>query len=158
MKTIFILVIVLLAVLSCSTSRGENDGDTGGFQDMLDYHGTYSGILPCADCEGIETELILGNNDIYVRKYSYIGGKCSRIGHQMGLQTKFDNSSPFEETGEYLWDSINSTITLVGVIDSPNMYFFDAGELKQLDMDGREITGKYANKYILKKKLTTLLR
>ena len=31
----------------------------------LDYQGYYKGVLPCADCEGIETELAL-NDTVHV--------------------------------------------------------------------------------------------
>ena len=34
-------------------------------KNSLDYIGTYKGILPCADCEGIETELELNSDKTY---------------------------------------------------------------------------------------------
>ena len=34
-------------------------------ENALDWNGTYKGILPCADCEGIKTELELNSDKTY---------------------------------------------------------------------------------------------
>ena len=39
----------------------------------LNWVGDYKGILPCADCEGIETELELKANNMYELSEEYIG-------------------------------------------------------------------------------------
>lgn len=46
-------------------------GDTS--QNALDWNGTYKGTLPCADCEGIETELTLNLDGNYLYKATYLG-------------------------------------------------------------------------------------
>ena len=39
----------------------------------LDWPGTYEGILPCASCEGIRTELKLNNDKTYELTEEYLG-------------------------------------------------------------------------------------
>ena len=47
--------------------------DTHNSQNSLDWQGTYKGITPCADCDGIETELVLNKDLTYVIKTKYLG-------------------------------------------------------------------------------------
>ncbi|MDD4514645.1 copper resistance protein NlpE [Massilibacteroides sp.] len=105
-------------------------------QNSLDYVGTYKGILPCGDCEGIETILVIETEDQFTKKTRYLGK---------------ENSPFFEESGTYSWNEAGNTIELVGVADAPNKYFVGENQLFQLDMEGERITGNLADKYILKK-------
>jgi uncharacterized lipoprotein NlpE involved in copper resistance len=41
--------------------------------DSLDWAGTYAGIIPCADCEGISVSVILNPDETYMVSYSYLG-------------------------------------------------------------------------------------
>ena len=45
--------------------------DIHNAETSLDYEGTYKGVLPAADCPGIETTLIL-NPDVYKRQHLYL--------------------------------------------------------------------------------------
>jgi heat shock protein HslJ len=99
--------------------------------------GVYSGILPCADCQGIITSLEL-------RKDSYI------------LRTKDirnTNSQVVEQKGQFTWNDRGNVITLKGI--DPNkqavQYAVRDGVLLQLDMSGNEIQGGLANNYMLRK-------
>ena len=44
-------------------------------QNSLDWAGDYQGILPCADCEGIETSLFLQKDGTWVMNQRYQGAK-----------------------------------------------------------------------------------
>ena len=110
-----------------------NDGHNA--QNSLDWNGTYRGILPCADCEGIQTELTLNQDMTFVLKRNY-----------MGRDTKFP-----EDKGTFKWDSSGSKVELIGLKDQPCIYFVGENKLIQLDMEGKEITGALADKYVLKK-------
>ena len=79
-----IIVIAALVIigLSCgrqSTDQATSDEMPSEFYDMhnariaLDYIGTYSGVLPCADCEGIITEVILVDESQFIRRTQHIG-------------------------------------------------------------------------------------
>ncbi len=57
-------IFLLLCALSCATPAPQDDGMTDppmstgdNSQNSLDWPGTYTGTLPCADCEGIKTEI-----------------------------------------------------------------------------------------------------
>lgn len=120
-----------------STVKTENTAINDGHnaQNSLDWNGTYKGVLPCADCEGIQTELTLNQDMTFVLKTNY-----------MGKDTKFP-----EDKGTFKWDSTGSKVELIGLKDQPNTYFVGENKLIQLDMEGKEITGTLADKYILKK-------
>ncbi|MCL4640812.1 MULTISPECIES: copper resistance protein NlpE [Olivibacter] len=109
--------------------------DMHNAQNSLDVVGIYKGVLPCADCEGINTELELKADSTYTLKNSYLG--------------KGDSQS-FEEDGRYVWID-GSTIELKGGRDAPGKYFVGENTLTQLDMNGDKITGALADKYILRK-------
>lgn len=40
--------------------------DKNNSKDSLEWVGTYEGTLPCADCRGMETKLILNQDKTYV--------------------------------------------------------------------------------------------
>jgi uncharacterized lipoprotein NlpE involved in copper resistance len=101
----------------------------------LDIAGTYTGTLPCADCEGIKTEITLDADSSYTKRIKYIG-RSNRF---------------YEYKGSFVWNSKGNKITLSGIKDSPNQYFVGENSLTQLDMTGKRITGEMADKYILHK-------
>ena len=41
----------------------------------LDWEGTYMGIVPCADCEGIEKTILLNKENTYTLTSKYLGKK-----------------------------------------------------------------------------------
>ena len=101
----------------------------------LDIEGTYKGNLPCADCEGIETEITLNKDLTFVKRSHYLG----------------KDNMVFEEKGSFSWNSSGNIITLSGIKNAPNQYFVGENMIQQLDMEGRKITGDLAEKYILTK-------
>lgn len=109
--------------------------DPHNAQNSLDWAGTYTGVTPCADCEGIQTELTLNPDMTYILKTNY-----------MGKDTHFP-----EDRGTFKWDSTGAKVELIGLKDRGNTFFVGENMLKQLDMDGKEITGPLADKYVLKK-------
>ena len=42
-------------------------------ENSLDWNGTYKGVLPCADCEGLETTVVVNENNTYCVKTKYLG-------------------------------------------------------------------------------------
>ncbi|WP_333877023.1 copper resistance protein NlpE N-terminal domain-containing protein [Flavobacterium sp.] len=101
----------------------------------LDYIGTYKGILPCADCEGMETIICINENETYNVKTRYLG-KGEKV---------------FEQKGRFSWNAKGNTIILQDIKSGPNQYFVGENTLTQLDMDGKKITGALASNYILTK-------
>jgi heat shock protein HslJ len=97
----------------------------------LDYHGTYKGILPCADCEALETTITL-TADAYTKETVY-KGKSREV---------------FKETGKYTWNDAGNTITLSDS-EAPNQYFVGENVLFHLDAEGKRIEGDLASNYKL---------
>ncbi|QNK61181.1 copper resistance protein NlpE N-terminal domain-containing protein [Pedobacter sp. PAMC26386] len=125
-----------------SLTMGRVKSDTSKMVDehnsmnSLDWEGTYKGVVPCADCEGIETTIVLGNELTYSLKTKYLGKSDAKV---------------FEEKGKFSWNKDGQVITLDGIKDAPNKYFVGENTITQLDMEGKNITGDLAAHYILKK-------
>lgn len=105
-------------------------------QTSLDWQGTYKGTTPCADCEGIETEITLNNDRTFVVKTKYLGKGDDKV---------------FEESGNFTWDNSGLIISLNVKNGSPAKYKVGENRLTQLDMNGEIITGDLATMYIFKK-------
>jgi heat shock protein HslJ len=101
----------------------------------LDWDGTYSGVVPCADCEGIETSITLGRDLSYLVKTRYLG-KDDKV---------------FEREGAFTWNEEGNAVTLKGNADGPDRYLVGENVLIQLDKQGNRITGDLAAKYVLRK-------
>ena len=110
--------------------------DDHNAKNSLDYLGMYKGIVPCADCEGIEISLWLEDDKNYVLKTKYLGKK---------------NSTTNEVRNLYTWNESGNTIVLSGIENLPNQFFVGENYLTQLDMEGNKIEGDLAEKYVLKK-------
>jgi len=121
---------------STVASAEENKKSTGDeARTSLDWAGTYKGILLCADCEGIETELMLHSDNTYMLSTTYLGKK-----EAAGEKTN----------GRWKWlDGYN--IELEAVKDGPSKYFVTEGRIIQLDREGKRIEGALAEKYVLGK-------
>jgi uncharacterized lipoprotein NlpE involved in copper resistance len=103
-------------------------------RDSVDWDGTYSGIIPCADCEGILVTITLNQNATYEMTMSYLG-----------------KDFEFTSAGSFFWNDRGSIITLDK--EDEGMKMFQVGEniLFLLDIDGNRITGQFADQYILRK-------
>jgi uncharacterized lipoprotein NlpE involved in copper resistance len=139
-KSIFaILLVTAIGVLHyCKThSKGtENIAQLPGHssQNSLDWDGIYQGVLPCADCQGIQTTIYLNKNLSYRVTTKYLGR----------------SDSLYDHTGVFSWNNQGNTITLHDQ-PKPNSYFVGEGMLTQLDMNGGRISGSLAARYILNK-------
>jgi heat shock protein HslJ len=101
----------------------------------LNFQGTYKGILPCADCEGLEMIICLNENNTYAIQSQYLG-KGNKI---------------FEQHGTFTWNKTGSVVIFEGIDNAPNQYAVEKNTLTQLDLEGKLITGNLANKYRLTK-------
>ncbi len=150
-KSIVLALMITLSFASCKKeAEMDNDevavdstavemvSDDHNAMNSLDYQGTYVGSLPCADCESIETTLIL-TDDSYIKETIY-KGKSKEI---------------FNESGNIEWNKEGNTITLVG-LNASNQYFVGENVLFHLDVNGRKIEGDLASKYELKKELKSV--
>jgi len=109
--------------------------DDHNASNALDFLGIYQGVLPCADCEGIETIIELGSGNSYIKKTTYLGSENQKVN---------------ETSGTFTWNEAGNTITLSNE-EMPNQYFVGENVLFHLDMEGNRISGDLAEKYQLKK-------
>jgi len=133
-----ILLILSVLLISCqkqAPKKSTTNDLAHSPKNSLDYVGTYKGVLPCADCHGLETELTINENATFCLKTKY-QGKGDKI---------------FMQKGNFTWNKKGTIIILKGVTGSPNQYLVGKNTLTQLDMDGEKITGSSAEEYILAK-------
>ena len=149
MKKILVVTLMMgLSLTSCKKEAAMNDEemsvdstsvetpvDMHNAMSSLDYQGTYVGSLPCADCEAIETKIIL-TDDSFIKEMVY-KGKSKEV---------------YKESGSIEWNKEGNTITLVGASPS-NLYFVGENVLFHLDSNGKRIEGSLAPYYELKKEL-----
>jgi len=147
---VFLLLVsfTVLSLVAC----GENEANQSGVEEVkmelvevpdtvhttqnsVDYAGTYKGVIPCADCQGIEVVLNISMDSTYTHSIKYLGK---------------GDGQPVVKTGKYVWIN-GGTIQLEGVTDGPSKYKVGEGRIWQLDMQGNKIEGDLADKYILTK-------
>lgn len=139
----FTLLFALICFIGCKKDNAGNElnrdsafeGFTVNAKGILDYVGYYKGVLPCADCEGIETSLCLNENATYTLRTTYLG-KGNKI---------------FEQKGTYSWNKNGSIVRLDNSEGAPNLYAVNKNTITQLNMRGRRITGKFEKEYVLTK-------
>ncbi|MBZ4190667.1 copper resistance protein NlpE [Niabella beijingensis] len=102
--------------------------------DTIRFEGTYSGILPCASCEGIETSITLFDDRSFAMKEMYKGEQPD----------SFINKGKYDVRGNILYLKMDGA-----GIERPVMYTITPNALTQLDMDGKEIKGALAGHYVL---------
>jgi uncharacterized lipoprotein NlpE involved in copper resistance len=131
------LAAVWLAGFACKTPASSTGTPTGdNSMTSVDWDGVYTALLPCADCEGIETTLQLMKDKTY---------KLTRI-------YKGKSSEPITSSGTFTWDASGANIQLSG--EEPGKFKVGENQLMQLDQDGNRITGELADKYVLNKDMS----
>ncbi len=121
---------------SASKSTAPVSDTAHNSQNSVDWAGTYSGVLPCADCEGIQTTIILKENLTYQEQIQYLGKE--------NVMLKYN--------GTFFWNNEGNTITLQNKEQHfADSYFVGENTLTRLDTEGRKVLGKLAQHYILSK-------
>jgi heat shock protein HslJ len=138
LKFILIFSILLLSACNQSSKKDKNTStenlpSANNSKTSLDWNGVYKGILPCADCEGIETIIKLNKDFSYTKKLKYLG-----------KEETFSISK-----GKFAWEDNGNIITLEE--DKPNAYQVGENQLFALEVNNQRITGDLQELYILKK-------
>ena len=141
-NVIMVLFILFIGLTSCKSAKKVQSFEVKATSDnnmtSVDWVGTYQGVLPCADCEGIKTQIVLNKDLSYILETQYLG-KDEKV---------------FQSKGTFKWNESGSKITL----DNENKQIYQVGENRifHLDKDGNRITGEIANNYILEMEKTEL--
>lgn len=120
------------ATRASSGATGVVDGHNS--RTSLDWDGVYQGMLPCADCEGIETIVTLTKDGRYVHKSRYEG----------------KSDEWFEHKGKISWSPDGGSIRL-GKGENAVRYQVGENLLLMLDREGKRISGELAIHYRLAK-------
>ncbi|TAN69465.1 MAG: copper resistance protein NlpE [Methylobacter sp.] len=113
-----------------------SDTDTHHAQNSLDWPGIYHGFMPCDDCKGVKSTLALNQNSSYILITQYVGKSEREI----------------VEKGKFSWGDKRDTIVLTPRNSSTTrQYFVGENMLIQLDDNGNRISGKLADRYILRR-------
>jgi len=146
MKRIFGALSLAILVISCGESgEKENNAtvipvaDTSKPQTDVEYIPVivngYAGVVPCADCDGVETSLTLYADTTYQLRVNYIGKNPK-------------DTAGLNKTTAGRFMMHNDTVHLEG---DEYRYLKTDTALIQLDKSGKYLTGKKAAKYVLKK-------
>lgn len=101
----------------------------------LDWDGVYAGVLPCADCEGIETFISLSTEGIYELRTRYLG-KSDQV---------------FFQLGRFVWERSGNVIQLQDQPGGLQRYHVGENRLFHLDSQGQIIVGNLSDMYVLPK-------
>ena len=141
MKKTVVFILVLSVIISACNSNTKKtqplNETTDNSRNSLDWQGVYRGVLPCADCEGIETEIKLNKDLTYEITSKYLG-KTDEV---------------FKENGSFKWDEAGAKITLenLDAKTTANQYLVGEDKLIKLDTEGNKIEGDLKEMYQLKK-------
>ena len=115
--------------------KGDLTSISHNSQNSSGWAGTYMGVVPCADCRGIETRITLNKDGNYIMVRRYI-----------------DKGDAFETKGTFVWNEAGNAVILTDLRDKIVTNFaVGEGKLTQLDMEGNVISGNLANNYVLAK-------
>lgn len=121
------------AAPAADTSVTSMTPDAHSSRTALDWSGTYSGVLPCASCPGIETEVTLNGDGSYQLRRYHVD----------------EASAPDVRSGTFSWDASGSRVVLGGA--DAQRYQVGENVLFHLDRDGARISGDLADRYVLEK-------
>ena len=146
MKKIAGIISMALLMSACGDSgEKENNAivtpapDTPAAQPPVEYKraitAAYMGVIPCADCDGVETTVTLFADTTFELHSTYLGKNPKDTA---GLNAAIN--------GKFMMHG--DTVHLAGV---ESRYLKTDTELFQLDKTGKVMTGNKAEKYVLKK-------
>lgn len=143
-----LIALLVFTLMSCSNQNKKETDETTNIdtevidshtsQTSLDWAGVYTGVFPCADCEGIEVELELKDNLTYIAKYTYLG--------------KPEGDNTLTNEGPFTWNDDGNSISLQAE-GEPSQYKVGENLLFKLDENGEVVTGRMADVNVLQKKM-----
>ena len=142
------LLVILFLVAACGSETPEEPQATvaktqedtlvdaaHNSRNALDWPGTYTGMVPCADCDGIQTSITLRADGTFERERLYLGKP----------------GAPMSDSGQFAWNDAGSIVTLAAADGTTQMYQVGEKLLFHLDQAGNRITGDLAPQYVLAK-------
>lgn len=125
---VVILVAVAVLMLAMCAAPVANPDPEHNSRNSVDWGGIYRGVLPCADCEGIEMVVVLDREGGYRMRSRYLGKDTGMIAEQ----------------GQFTWNDAGSAVRLLG---SGAQFLVGENQLIRLAQDGSRLTGKMGGLY-----------
>jgi copper homeostasis protein (lipoprotein) len=143
-----LFTVLLVAIVGACHSGSENTNNafmssgTDNSMTSVDWSGVYYSELPCADCEAIQTTLIL-RADLTYKLESRHKGKNTYTDHY---------------SGSFEWTSSGNSIVLLNLdpAEFPTLYKIGENKIWQLDLQGNQIQGELQDFYILHKDISNI--
>ncbi len=137
------MAILFFALPACNNAGDKKDkpadtaaGDVTKKEPVVTA--SYTGVIPCADCEGIEVIVTLKDDNSYSKRDLYIGRKSTGAG-----------SNEISVEGKFMMHG--DTLHLLDVKEGADHFLQTDSTLIQLGPDNKRITGNLGDKYVLKK-------
>lgn len=141
---LIILTAIFVLFVACKTEKetGKTKSATATEVSMADIAGTYHGVLPCASCAGIDTEIQLDEDGLYQIYQAYI-----------------DEDKEFATRGTYEYNQKYNVIQLLGENEDPSyhQYAFKNDRIVKLNERGKPIKGELSEMYELRRVANTEL-
>ncbi len=152
MRKLMLFACMVLLLAGCKTNTEDPDQvrpddvipfdidqvDAHNSKNSLDWEGSYSGVLPCDDCVGIDTFLTINRDNTYTVTQRF-------------LDTVNNESDEIREEGIFYWNDEGSSITLESI--QGEISTFRVGELflTPLNKNGIEVRPEPGNNFKLLK-------
>ncbi|NDV46795.1 META domain-containing protein [Paludibacter sp. 221] len=135
-KLFFTAIVICLTAFSLGSCK-KTSKTADNSNNSLDWNGIYTGVVPCADCEGIQTTIVLNLNNSYELRTKYLG----------------KNTEEYVKTGTFEWNKEGNEITLSGIDknEAPSKYMVGENKLVQLDTKGKRMESATEPNYTLAK-------
>ncbi len=141
----FLTLLVAIILSSCNNAPKNNKQEKSNKQTTentdshtaeisLDWNGTYQGLLPCASCPGIVSEVKLNNDKTFEKSDLYLSSK----------------DGYFNEEGTFSFTKDGGKVVLK-TKSATFMYAVGENKLILLDKDGKKSTSELAAMYELSK-------
>lgn len=126
------IVLSVLVLISCNNSSTKEQD-----KNKVIWEGVYSNVVPCADCAGIQSTIVLNKDMTYLIITKYLG----------------EDMDVLSQKGTFLWDKNENKITLEGIDpnEAPTMYILEENKLIQLDIEGNPLEENLRLQYSLEK-------
>ncbi len=138
MKLIFLLSLAFLfGITACNQFGREHSSSKPADSELLQsVSGDWTGVLPCADCSGIQFELSLHPDGTYAETSVYEG----------------KNAAPVTQEGKWSMSADSVVMLEKEMHEGQGKFLFRGNQLRMLDIQGNEIVSKLADQYILSRK------
>ena len=142
-----LFLIVFSACESPSDSSGQAEApfmegvdttpvvDTHTSRIALDWMGTYQGVLPCSDCDGIEATIVIYEEKRFEKWLKYLGR---------------DGDAELHSEGDFTWEASGGVIRLEGE-HGFSRFMVAENFLVHLEDAGDRYSGDLGNHYVLEK-------